>query len=463
MPDSEPSKVESSALKVLISRGFFEAASDLSAIDAAMQRGMVTFYNGYDPTANSLHAGSLLTIMAARHLQQAGHRPIILLGGATARVGDPSGRSETRKMLDDAQIASNLAALRYQFSRFIHFDSGAANDALLLDNNDWLAPLHYVEFLRDIGRHFTVNRMIAAKTYRERLESELPLSFLEFNYQLLQAYDFLHLYRAHDCTLQVGGADQWGNMISGVELIRRVGADQLVSSGATGSGATSDERPDTAYCLTYQLLVTADGSKMGKTAKGAVWLDPNQYAPFDYYQYWINCHDRDVEKMLRLFTELPLEEISELTKVEGAALREAKAALAYEATKLLHGEEEAERARRATEQAFGSGEDWSALTCVALPETEMALIDLVVHEQIGGFKSKRDARERIKSGAVKLDGEVVTEPNELITAARCGAEGLRLQIGRKKRVRVCLGSGSGSGSTSGSGTTQGEGDDPGDD
>jgi tyrosyl-tRNA synthetase len=435
MPDSEPSKVESPALQILIERGFFEAASDLAAIDAAMQRGMVTFYNGYDPTATSLHAGSLLTIMAARHLQQAGHRPIILLGGATARVGDPSGRSETRKMLDDAQIATNLAALRYQFSRFLHFDRGVANDALLLDNNDWLAPLHYVEFLRDIGRHFTVNRMIAAKTYRERLECELPLSFLEFNYQLLQAYDFLHLYRTHDCTLQVGGADQWGNMISGVELIRRVGAEQAVAAG----GASAEERADTAYCLTYQLLVTADGSKMGKTAKGAVWLDPNQYAPFDYYQYWINCHDRDVEKMLRLFTELPLEEIAALTKVEGAALREAKAALAYEATKLLHGEELAEQARRATEQAFGSGEDWSALPCVELAEAEMPLIDLVVLETIGAFKSKRDARERIKSGAVKLDGEVVTEPNDLITAARCGPDGLRLQIGRKKRVRVRLG------------------------
>jgi tyrosyl-tRNA synthetase len=433
MADSELPKVESPALEVLLERGFYESASDLAALDASMQRGMVSFYNGYDPTANSLHAGSLLTIMAARHLQRAGHRPIILLGGATARVGDPSGRSETRKMLDDAQIASNLAALRYQFSRFLHFDRGVANDALLLDNNDWLAPLHYVEFLRDIGRHFTVNRMIAAKTYRERLESELPLSFLEFNYQLLQAYDFLHLYRTHDCTLQVGGADQWGNMISGVELIRRVGAEQL------GPQVGADERADTAYCLTYPLLVTADGSKMGKTAKGAVWLDPNQYAPFDYYQYWINCHDRDVEKMLRLFTELPLEEIGALTKVEGAALREAKAALAYEATKLLHGEDEAERARRATEQAFGSGEDWSALPCVELRDAEMPLVDLVVHDLIGAFKSKRDARERIKSGAVKLDGEVVTEPNELITAARCGPEGLRLQIGRKKRVRVRVG------------------------
>jgi tyrosyl-tRNA synthetase len=427
MPDSEPPKVQSPALEVLIARGFFEAASDLSAIDAAMQAGMVTFYIGYDPTAPSLHAGSLLTIMATRHLQKAGHRPLILLGGATARVGDPSGRSETRKILSEDQIAHNLAALRKQFSAFIHFDSGAANDAQMLDNHDWLGPIHYIEFLRDIGRHFTVNRMIAAKTYRERLESEQPLSFLEFNYQLLQAYDFLHLYRAHGCTLQVGGADQWGNMIAGVELIRRVGAEQ-----------TGEARPDTAYCLTFQLLVTADGVKMGKTAKGAVWLDPDQFSPFDYYQYWINCHDRDVEKMLKLFTELPLADIARLCAAEGAALREAKATLAYEATKLLHGQDAAEHARRATEQAFGGGEDWSALPLVVIAEPSMKLLDLVVHEEVGGFKSKRDARERIKSGAVKLDGELVTEPNETITAARCGDEGLRLQIGRKKRVRVRL-------------------------
>jgi tyrosyl-tRNA synthetase len=428
--ESELPSVESPALKVLIERGFFEAASDLTAIDTAMQAGMVTFYNGYDPTAASLHAGSLLTIMGARHLQRHGHRPLMLLGGATARVGDPSGRSETRKMLDEEQITNNLAALQRQFSRFLHFDSDAPNDAQVLDNNVWLAPLHYIEFLRDIGRHFTVNRMIAAKTYRERLESEQPLSFLEFNYQLLQAYDFLHLYREYGCILQVGGADQWGNMISGVELIRRVSAEQ-----------DEVERPDTAYCLTYQLLVNADGSKMGKTAKGAVWLDPDLCSPFDYYQYWINSHDADVEKMLRLFTELPLEQIADLTRVEGAALRHAKAALAFEATKMLHGEEEAKRARRATEQAFGDGEDWSALPCVEIEEAELRLLDLVVHEQIAGFKSKRNARERIKSGAVKLDAEPATDANEVITAARCGEDGLRLQIGRKKRFRVRLGAG----------------------
>lgn len=425
--DSEQPKVESPALQVLVERGFLEAASDLAAIDAAMQAGMVTFYNGYDPTASSLHAGSLLTIMAARHLQQHGHRPLMLLGGATARVGDPSGRNETRRMLSEEQIAENLESLRAQFGRFLEFSRGAPNDALLLDNNNWLAPLHYIEFLRDIGRHFTVNRMIAAKTYRERLESEQPLSFLEFNYQLLQAYDFLHLHREFDCTLQVGGADQWGNMISGVELIRRVRA-----------GTGEQDRPDTAYCLTYPLLVMADGAKMGKTATGAVWLDGERFSPFDYYQYWINTHDRDVARLLRLFTELPLDHIDELVSHEGAALNQAKAALAFEATKLLHGEDAAERARRGAEQAFGSGEDWSALPLITIAEPELKLIDLVVDDAVKGFKSKRDARERIKSGAVKIDGEPATDPAELITAERCGPEGLRIQIGRKRRIRVNL-------------------------
>jgi tyrosyl-tRNA synthetase len=436
--DSEQPKVSSPALRVLVERGFFEAASDLAAIDAAMQAGMVTFYNGYDPTAKSLHAGSLLTIMAARHLQKHGHRPIMLLGGATARVGDPSGRSETRKMLSDEQIADNLAALRVQFSRFLSFDSGAANDSLLLDNNDWLSPLRYVEFLRDIGRHFTVNRMIAAKTYRDRLEQEQPLSFLEFNYQLLQAYDFLHLHREYDCILQVGGADQWGNMISGVELIRRVNA---------GSNGDQPERADEAHCLTYPLLVMADGAKMGKTASGAVWLDPELFSPYDYYQYWINCHDRDVGMLLRLFTEVPLEHIAELVDAEGKALNQAKCELAFEATKLLHGEDEAIQARKGAEQAFGSGEDWSALPLVELAEPELKLLDLVVHDEVKGFKSKRDARERIKSGAVRIDGKIANDPSESITADRCGGEGLRVQIGPKRRLRIKLGGSSSSGST----------------
>lgn len=421
-------QVTSPALCVLIERGFFEVASDLPAIDAAMSAGMVTFYNGYDPTARSLHVGHLLTIMAARHLQREGHRPIILLGGATARIGDPSGRNETRKMLSNRQIADNLISLRGQFGRFLHFDKGVDNDAIMLDNNDWLASLRYIEFLRDIGRHFTVNRMIAAKTYRDRLESEQTLSFLEFNYQLLQAYDFYHLHHEHDCTLQVGGVDQWGNMISGVELIRRIKA-----SGENQQG------PDMAHCLTYPLLTLANGTKMGKTATGAVWLDPELFSPFEYYQYWINCHDRDVEKLLKLFTELPLERIAELVQVEGKALKQAKTELAFEATKLLHGEDQAILARKTTEQVFSTSEDWSALPLIEIGELEIKLIDLVVHDAVKGFKSKREARGRIVGGAVKVNGKVIDNPTELITVDSYGPGGLRLQIGRKKRLRIKLG------------------------
>lgn len=424
--------VSSPALQTLRERGLIEQASDLGALDSAMSAGMVTYYNGYDPTADSLHAGSLLTIMAMRHLQKAGHRPIVLMGGATALVGDPSGRSETRKILDVETIKRNGEALKRQFSRFVHFDSGAPNDAIMVDNSDWLLGIRYIEFLRDIGRHFTVNRMVAAKTYRDRLEGELPLSFLEFNYQLLQAYDFLHLYRELDCTVQVGGSDQWGNMIAGVELIRRVHAEQAEPSDAT-------DRPDGAHCLTYPLLTTADGTKMGKTAQGAVWLDPDRFSPFEYYQYWINCHDKDVETLLRIFTELPLEQVHELGAREGKAINEAKAVLAFEATKLLHGQDEAVGARKASAQAFAKGSsDWSALPCVEIAVAELRLLDLVVHEQVAGFKSKRDARERIRSGAVKIDGEPITDTNELIAVGRGGDDGFRLQIGRKKRVRVKL-------------------------
>jgi tyrosyl-tRNA synthetase len=307
----------------------------------------------------------------------------------------------------------------------------------VVNNADWLAELKYIDFLRDIGQHFSVNRMLTFEAYKQRLET--GLSFLEFNYQLLQAYDFLHLFRARGCGLQVGGADQWGNMISGVELIRRVHAQDRHDQG---DGDAALDRPDAAWCLTYPLLVMADGAKMGKTASGAVWLDPELFSPFAYYQYWVNCHDQDVGKLLRLFTELPLAEIDDLIgQFEtggGAAINKAKATLAYEATKLLHGDEQAELAKRATEQAFGSGEDWSALPLIELAEAELTLLDLVVHDAIKGFKSKREARERIKEGAVKVGGEVVTDPALPVTPASCGAEGLRVQIGKKRRLRVSL-------------------------
>ena len=414
---------KSPALTTFLERGYFEQASDFAAIDAAMTGGMVTFYVGYDPTGNSLHVGHLVQIMAMRALQRAGHRPIVIVGGGTASVGDPSGKNETRKLLSRAEIEANALALRGQLGRFLHFDSGAPNDAIMLDNAAWLLELRYIDFLREIGRHFTVNRMVAVKTYRDRLDAEIPLSFLEFNYQLLQAYDFLHLFRNHGCTLQFGGSDQWGNMVAGIELIRRM---------------TPEGEPGTAHCLTLPLLTTADGKKMGKTERGAVWLDPERLSPFDYYQYWIGCDDRDVAKLLRIFTELPIAEITALTQAGGAALNATKARLAHEATRLLHGQEAADTAQTAARQAFGGGEDWSAVPELNLELREIKLIDLVTHPELEAFKSKREGRQRIEQGAVRINGEACLDPNHVLTAADCNGSYLRLQVGKKTRVRVAL-------------------------
>jgi tyrosyl-tRNA synthetase len=365
--------------------------------------------------------------MAMRLLQQHGHRPVVLLGGGTARVGDPSGRSETRKLLDDATIEAQVAGIGRQFGRFLHMEGptgrGAPNDASVVDNQQWLGPLRYIEFLRDIGVHFTVNRMIATKTYRERLDHELPLSFLEFNYQLFQAYDFLHLYRERGCTLQLGGSDQWGNMVAGVELIRRIGG------GEHGP----------AHCLTFPLLTTADGRKMGKSERGAVWLDPEQTSPFDYFQYWVSCDDADVRKLLLIFTDVPVAEVDELCRAEGAQLREVKQRLAFEATRMAHGQDAAEQAQRAAAQAFGGGEDWSAVPAAAVGTEPIKLVDLVTHDAVKAFPSKRQARQRIESGAVRIDGEPRTDPNEELLPSSFPAEGLRLQAGKRCRFRVLAG------------------------
>ncbi len=413
----------SAALRALVERGFVEQASDAAAIDQALADGMVTFYIGFDPTANSLHAGNLVCILAMRLLQQHGHRPVVLIGGGTARVGDPSGRSETRKMLDSETLDANVAAISRQFGQFLHMDTGAPNDAVIVDNQSWLGSLYYIEFLRDIGVHFTVNRMIATKTYRERLDHEQPLSFLEFNYQLFQAYDFLHLYREHGVNMQLGGSDQWGNMVAGVELIRRLGGGDL----------------GPAHCLTFPLLTTADGRKMGKSERGAVWLSAERMPPFDYYQYWVSCADSDVRRLLLTFTDVPPAEIEALCKAEGADLRDVKRRLAYEATRMAHGEEAAEHARTAAAQAFGGGDDWSAVPAVSIPAIPIKLVDLVTHEAVSAFPSKRQARQRIESGAVKIDGQPRTDPNEELVAADFPDEGLRLQAGRRCRFRVLTG------------------------
>lgn len=421
-------QAKSPALRALLERGYVEQCSDLRSVDDALLAGPVTMYIGFDPTAKSIHVGHLVQVMAMRVLQKHGHKPICLMGGGTARVGDPTGKTETRKMLTDAQIAENTASMRSVFGNFLEFSVGVENAARLVDNAEWLLELNYVEFLRDIGRHFTVNRMIAAKTYRDRLENEQALSFLEFNYQLLQAYDFLHLHREFGCDLQSGGSDQWGNIIAGVELIRRV---------AHARGEV--EERDTVFGLTTPLLTTADGKKMGKTERGAVFLDPDRVSPYEYYQYWINTDDRDVAKLMRLFTELELDEIDTLTREGGKAMREAKARLALATTALAHGESEARRAAAAAKQAFGAGGDWSALEAIDIEDEELKLVDLVVHEKVKGFKSKREARQRIESGAVRLGGEPLTDPNRTVRASDGAEDGLHLQCGKKNRFRIRLG------------------------
>lgn len=416
-----PFQPKSKALEALAERGFIDAMTDAEAIDSAFDRGMVTFYVGYDPTASSLHAGSLTCIMVQRLLQRLGHKPIVLLGGGTARVGDPTGKTETRKMLSDPELDANVAGIRRNFEGFLHFDDGKPNDAVMVDNADWLCGLRYLAFLREIGSQFTVNRMIAAKTYRDRLDNEQPLSFLEFNYQLIQAYDFLHLFREHGCTMQLGGSDQWGNMVAGTELIRRV-----------------VEGEAKAQALTWPLLLTADGRKMGKTAEGAVWLAPDQCKPFDYYQYWVNCDDKDVRTHLLKYTDLPVEEVDELCKAEGAALREVKARLALETTTLAHGAEAAAAAQAGAKQAYSGGGDWSAVPAVELGVASISLLELVVHPDVGAFKSKREARQRIDAGAVKIDDTPVKDPSFVLEGSAYEASTARLQAGKKTRYRVVL-------------------------
>ncbi|MEM6995343.1 MAG: tyrosine--tRNA ligase [Myxococcota bacterium] len=414
--------VKSAALQELADRGFIEQLSDGPAIDEALASGVVTYYVGFDPTAQSLHVGNLVCVMAMRILQRHGHKPIVLVGGGTARIGDPSGRNEMRKMLDESTIDDNVQRIGALLRPFLDFDPATPHGATLVDNAKWLVAQRYVEFLRDVGVHFTVNRMLATKTYRDRLDNEQPLSFLEFNYQLLQAYDFLHLYREQQCSLQLGGSDQWGNMIAGVELIRRV----------------TDHPTGHAHCLTWPLLTMSDGRKMGKTQRGAVWISAEHLSVFDYYQYWVSCDDRDVRKLMLIFTDLPVAEIDTLCQAEGAALREVKARLAYEATAIAHGAEAAERAQTAAKQAFGGGGDWSAVPTVTLPSAPIRLLELVVHDAVKAFASKRQARQRIESGAVKIDGVAHTDPAEELGADAFGEDGLKLQAGKKHRFRVVV-------------------------
>lgn len=393
-----------------------EQVSDVEGLHSALESPL-TFYIGYDPSAASLHAGSLLTIMAVAHLQRNGHRPIVVVGGGTGMIGDPTGRTEMRQLMTVDSIAENVDAIRRQLSHYIDFGEGRA---VVVNNAEWLMKLGYIEFLRDIGQHFSVNRMLAAEAYRQRFER--GLSFIEFNYQLLQAYDYLHLYRTYGCRLQMGGNDQWGNILAGVDLIRRI------------EGAET-------YALTFPLLTTASGAKMGKSAAGAVWLQAELMAPYDFYQYWINVEDADVGRFLKLYTFLPLEQIAELSSVEGSALRESKEVLAYEVTRLAHGAEAADRAREASRALFGGQGERDAIpsTTILKSDLEQGVLAVDLFVNAGLTRSKSDARRLVQQGGAYVNDEPVQDVEALITDADLDRGEILLRAGKKRFHRIVTG------------------------
>jgi tyrosyl-tRNA synthetase len=410
-------KPRSDFLRVLVERGYVHQSSDLAGLDAKALSGSLVAYIGFDCTAPSLHVGSLLQIMMLRWLQQTGGKPLALMGGGTTMVGDPSGKDESRKLLSVEQIEANKAGIRKVFDRFIAFGDGA-RDAAMPDNAEWLATLNYIAFLRDVGRHFSVNRMLAMDSVKLRLGREHELSFLEFNYMCLQAYDFVELNRRYGCTLQMGGSDQWGNIVTGLDLGRRMGTEQL-------------------YALTSPLITTASGAKMGKTAAGAVWLDGSMLAPYDYWQFWRNSEDADVARFLRLFTLLPLDEIARLEALDGAEVNEAKKILANEATALLHGREAAEAAAATARQTFEEGALAESLPTVdvAAAEFEAGLGALTAFVRAGLVTSTGEARRQIRGGALRVNDVALDDERAVIGRDALHASGVvKLSLGRKKHV-----------------------------
>jgi tyrosyl-tRNA synthetase len=403
------SAYKSDFLNVLATRGFIHQLSDAAGLDARATEGAITAYVGFDATAPSLHIGNLLSIMMLRWLQKTGHRPIVLMGGGTSKIGDPSGKDTSRSLLTDAQIDANIAKIRTVFARFLDFDAGTIS----ANNADWLDQLRYIPLLRDVGRHFTVNRMLTFDSVKLRLDREQPLTFLEFNYMILQAYDFVELYKRHGCILQMGGSDQWGNIINGIELGRRLLDAEL-------------------FALTTPLLTTASGVKMGKTESGAVWLNAEMMRPYDYWQFWRNTEDGDVARLLKLFTELPLDEIARLGALAGHELNEAKKVLATEATALLHGraaaQEAADTARRTFEESLPTVE-------IAQAELERGLGVLVAFVKAGLVASNGEARRQIKGGGLKLNDVPVTDEKMVLTPRDATPEGvIKLSLGRKRHV-----------------------------
>jgi tyrosyl-tRNA synthetase len=402
-------------LHTLSERGFIHQQTDAAGLDAAAQSGVVTAYIGFDATADSLHVGNLVGIMLLRRLQQAGHRPIVLMGGGTTKVGDPSGKDETRQLLSEAQINANIASIREIFSHYLRFDDSPTG-AIMANNDDWLGKLEYIPFLRDIGRHFTINRMLTMDSVKLRLEREQPLTFLEFNYMILQGYDFVELHRRYGCTLQMGGSDQWGNIVQGVELGRRVSDAAL-------------------YGLTSPLITTASGAKMGKTASGAVWLKAARLSAYDYWQFWRNTEDGDVGRFLRMFTELPLAEIARLEQLEDAEINEAKKILANEATRLCHGDEAALGAAATAAQAFaGTAEEGLPTYLLKAGETP-TLIDVAV--SLGMAASRGEARRLIEQGGVRLNDEPRRSITDSVSAADLDTGGTaRLSVGKKRHALI---------------------------
>ena len=403
-------------LDMLKERGFIAQTVYEEDLYKAMEEGPVTFYLGIDPTADSLHVGHFMPILMASHLQKAGHRPIILCGGGTAMIGDPSGKTDMRKMLTKETIANNVASIQKQLSRFMEFGEGKAT---MVNNGDWLLNLNYVDFLREIGAHFSVNRMLTAECYKRRMET--GLTFLEFNYMIMQSYDFLQLFKSHGCRLQIGGDDQWSNMLGGADLIRR-------------------KEGEDAFALTCKLIMTHDGKKMGKTEKGALWLDAERTSPYEFYQYWRNVADQDVERFLALLTFLPMDEVRRLGALKDAEINEAKKVLAFEITKMIHGEEEAKKAAEAAQALFAGG-----AASQNVPSFEIAADELAADGRIttllascGLCKSRGEARKMVESGAVAVNEEKVADINFTITAEMIGTDGLLLRKGKKGYCRLLV-------------------------
>lgn len=410
---------KSDFVRTVVERGYMHQCTDLDALDRLCADGPVTAYIGFDCTAPSLHVGSLVSIMLLRLFQQTGHKPIVLMGGGTTRIGDPSFRDEQRRLLDDATITANMEGIRQVFSKYLAFGAGTT-DAEMVNNADWLDGLAYIPFLRDIGRHFSVNRMLSFDSVRTRLDREQQLSFLEFNYMILQAYDFMELYRRYRCRLQMGGSDQWGNIVNGVELTRRVEQAEL-------------------FGLTTPLLTTASGAKMGKTAEGAVWLNADALSPYDYWQYWRNTEDADVGRFLRLFTELPLDEIARLEALAGAEINEAKKMLADAATTLCHGAEAAQQARATAEKTFEQGTLAEDLPTVTVPRSQLAqgIPAFQLFREAGLSPSSSEARRLIKGGGARINDERIDDEARTVTDADVTHDGvIKLSAGKKRHVLV---------------------------